>query len=91
MDVSIRTDRNLLFEAEFKSEKTFNYRIKIVGDLPAGFISDFKDKLKKFDPVSISEVKKTPIVSKPTDFPDFNNESVTDRNLLFEAEFKREN
>ena len=67
----------------FESEKTFNYRIKRVGDLPAGFISDFKDKLKKFDPVSISDVKKTPIVTKPTDFPDFNNESVSIMDVNF--------
>jgi hypothetical protein len=60
-----------------ESEKTFDYRIRIVGDIPTGFLSDFKDKLKKFDPVKISDAKKTPIQSKPAGFPDFSNESVS--------------
>jgi len=59
-----------------ESEKTFAYRIKIVGDVPSGFVKDFREKLKKFDPVSVSEVKTTPILSKPQDFPSFSNESV---------------
>ena len=44
-----------------ESEKTFDYRIKICGDVPADFIKALKDQFKKFDPVSISEPKKTPI------------------------------
>ncbi len=59
-----------------ESEKTFDYRIKLCGDLPAGFIKEFKDKLKKFDPKSIGDVKTTPILSRPTDFPNFSNEAV---------------
>jgi hypothetical protein len=60
-----------------ESEKTFDYRIKICGDVPADFIKALKDQFKKFDPVSISEPKKTPIQSKLADFPNYSNESVT--------------
>jgi len=60
-----------------ESEKTFDYRIKILGDVDADFIKQFTEKLKKFDPVKISDPKKTPILAKPQDFPGFPNERVT--------------
>jgi hypothetical protein len=60
-----------------ESEKTFDYRIKICGDMPPDFVKSLKEKLKKFDPVTISEPKKTPIQSKPIDFPSFANEAIT--------------
>lgn len=59
-----------------ESEKTFDYRIKICGELPPNFVKAFEDQLKKFDPVKISPFKKTPIQSKPTDFPAYTNEAV---------------
>lgn len=59
-----------------ESEKTFDYRIKIVGEIPSGFLKDFEDKLKKFDPVKISPVKRTPIQSVPKDFPNHTNQAV---------------
>jgi hypothetical protein len=48
-----------------ESEKTFDYRIKILGDVPTNFIRDLKDQLKKFEPVKISEPKKTPVLASP--------------------------
>lgn len=60
-----------------ESEKTFDYRIKIVGDVPNGFMADFKEKLKKFEPVKVSDPKKTPIQSKPAGFPEHENQPVT--------------
>lgn len=60
-----------------ESEKTFDYRIKIVGDVPADFVRAFKEKLKKFDPVRISDAKTTPILARPTDFPAHTNQRVT--------------
>lgn len=59
-----------------ESEKTFDYRIKIVGELPSEFLALFKDKLKKFDPVKVGDVKTTPILSKPQDFPAYTNHRV---------------
>jgi hypothetical protein len=59
-----------------ESKKTFDYRIKIVGDVPADFVRAFKDKLKKFDPEKISDMKTTPVMSKPEGFPNYPNERV---------------
>ena len=66
-----------------ESTKTFDYRIKIVGDVPPGFVSAFKDRLKKFDPVKVGEIKKTPVMSKPVDFPAFSNETVSMMDVTF--------
>lgn len=60
-----------------ESAKTFDYRIKICGDIDAGFMKDFKEKLKKFDVASMSEPKTTPVIAKPSDFPDQVNQRVT--------------
>lgn len=67
-----------------ESEKTFSYRIKIVGDMPTGFISAFKDGLRKFDPIKVGEVKQTPIVSQHVQFPKYPNERVS----MMDVEFK---
>jgi hypothetical protein len=67
-----------------ESEKTYNYRIKIVGDIDSEFEKEFKDQLKKFDPVSIKDTKKTPIISRPADFPDASNEAVN----IIDVEFR---
>ena len=60
-----------------ESEKTFDYRIKICGDVNSAFLSAFKDKLKKFDPVKISDPKTTPVQARPADFPEHTNQRVT--------------
>ena len=60
-----------------ESEKTFDYRIKICGDVDAEFLKMFKEKLKKFDPVKISDPKTTPVQAKPADFPGMTNQRVT--------------
>ncbi len=66
-----------------ESEKTFDYRIKIVGDLPGDFVKEFKTRLKKFDPVEISEVKRTPILASPRGFEAFPNEAVNMMDVVF--------
>ena len=60
-----------------ESEKTFDYRIKICGDVNAELLKMFKEKLKKFDPVKISDPKTTPVQAKPADFPGMTNQRVT--------------
>jgi hypothetical protein len=59
-----------------ESTKTFDYRIKIVGDVPGQFMKDFKEKLKQFDPITISDPKTTPVLAKPAGFPAFTNQRV---------------
>lgn len=66
-----------------ESEKTFDYRIKICGDLPQGFMAEFKERLKKFDPKKIGEVKTTPVLSNPMDFAGFPNERVNIMDVTF--------
>lgn len=65
-----------------ESERTYNYRIKIVGDLPANFYNELKGKLEQFDPESISDVKSTPIQAKPADFPACENEKVSSIDVM---------
>jgi len=60
-----------------ESQRTYNYRIKIVGETAPDFVKMLEEKLRQFDPVKISSVKKTPIQLKPADFPSFANESVS--------------
>ena len=60
-----------------ESEKTFDYRIKICGDINAELLKMFREKLKKFDPVKISDVKTTPVQARPADFPGETNQRVT--------------
>ncbi len=67
-----------------ESERTYNYRIKIVGDLPAGFLKDLKDRLDQFDVVKMSDAKTTPVRKQIPDFPAFPNESLT----IVDVEFR---
>ena len=65
-----------------ESERTYNYRIKIVGDLPTGFLNELKGKLDQFDPEKIGSEKSTPIQAKPADFPKYENEKVTSFDVM---------
>jgi len=67
-----------------ESERVYNYRIKIVGDVSIEFMSQLKQKLDQFDPVKIGSQKSTPVQMSPADFPKFNNDSVTS----FDVEFR---
>jgi hypothetical protein len=66
-----------------ESERTYNYRIKIVGDVAPDFIKQLEAKLKQFDPVKISSPKTTPVQAKPADFPKHSNDSVTSMDVEF--------
>jgi hypothetical protein len=60
-----------------ESTKTFDYRIKICGEVDAEFLNNFKEQLKKFDPAEISTPKTTPVQARPADFPGQTNQRVT--------------
>ena len=60
-----------------ESERTYNYRIKFVGDLDSGFLKGLEEKLKQFDIVKISAPKTTPVQANPADFPNYANDRVT--------------
>jgi len=67
-----------------ESERTYAYRIKVVGDVPANFFKDFKEKMDQFDVVNMSSPKSTPVRAVIADFPAFPNQSVT----RIDVEFK---
>jgi hypothetical protein len=66
-----------------ESERTYNYRIKIVGDVAPDFVKQLEDKLKQFDVIKITKPKTTPVQLKPADFPAHSNDSVTSMDVEF--------
>ena len=66
-----------------ESERTYNYRIKIVGDVAPDFIKQLSERLSQFDVVKISKPKTTPVQLKPADFPKHSNDSVTSMYVEF--------
>lgn len=67
-----------------ESVRTYNYKICIVGDPDKNWVDLFCFNLKKFDPIKISEPKRTPVQKNPHGFPDVKNQPVT----MFDVEFK---
>jgi len=66
-----------------ESTRTHDYRIRIVGEVPAEFSRQFREQLKRFDPTEIGEVKTTPVLSSIPDFPAFPNERVNIMDVSF--------
>ena len=64
-----------------EATKTYEYKIKIAGQVSNDFGSRMETALQKFEVKKLSAGKKTPIQSLPLDFPAIKNESVTIFNL----------
>tara|TARA_B100000287_G_scaffold403840_1_gene425997 strand:+ start:3441 stop:4058 length:618 start_codon:yes stop_codon:yes gene_type:complete len=60
-----------------ESAKSYDYKIKIAGDIDKDFATKMETALGKFEVAKMSAGKKTPIQSLPLDFPQLKNESVT--------------
>ena len=67
-----------------ESVKTYNYTIKIAGEIDKNFLEMFKYNLNKFDPIKISDPVSTPIQKSPYGFPNLENQSIT----ILKAEFR---
>ena len=67
-----------------ESERTYDYRIKLCGKVGDELLRQLKSKLDQFDPVKLSDPRTTPIQKIPTDFPNFQNDSVT----MFDVSFR---
>jgi hypothetical protein len=67
-----------------ESVHTYNYRIKIAGEVDNNKMDLLKYNLQKFSPVKITEPKTTPIQKDPYGFPGIENERVT----TIDAEFR---
>ena len=60
-----------------ESVKSYDYKIKVAGELDKGFNNKLETALQKFEVSKMSAGKKTPIMTMPLDFPYLSNESVT--------------
>ena len=67
-----------------ESERTYQYRIKIVGDVPTGFIKDLESKMSQFDVVKMGSPKTAPVRKNIPDFPAFPNQPLT----IVDVEFR---
>jgi hypothetical protein len=59
-----------------ENERTYDYRIKVVGDIPDDFWDELEIKLAQFDIVKMSKPKSTPVMTTLKDFPEQKNQSV---------------
>ena len=66
-----------------ETRQTFDYRIKILGDVDAELINALEEKLQQFDVMKMTEPKKTPIQKVLPDFPEAENDSVTFMDVTF--------
>ena len=60
-----------------ESAKSYDYKIKVAGELEEGFANKLESALAKFEVANMSAGKKTPIMTLPLDFPALSNEQVT--------------
>jgi hypothetical protein len=66
-----------------ESERTYNYRIKVVGDVVPDFVKLLKEKLSQFDVVKTTELRSTPVQKAPADFPNYANDRVSSMDVEF--------
>ena len=60
-----------------EAAKSYDYKIKVAGELDKDFASKLESALAKFEVAKMSAGKKTPIMTLPLDFPALSNEQVT--------------
>jgi len=58
------------------SKQTFQYRIKIAGELEKDMTDELERRLERYDLIKMSEPKKTPVMKSPAGFPELSNEEV---------------
>ena len=56
-----------------ESKKTYEFKIRVAGELPEGCEDRIEAALKKFSVANMSNASKTPIVERPLDFPQLTN------------------
>ena len=67
-----------------ESVHTYDYTIKIAGEVDKNWLDMFKYNLNKFDPITISAPTTTPIQKDPYCFPNLSNQSIT----IIKAKFR---
>jgi len=73
-----------LHEFLTESKKSYEYRIKYVGDFTKEKQDILKNILAKFNPQSYGAIKTSPVMKCPYDFPSFENESVSSMDVTLE-------
>lgn len=68
---------SLLKQYIVESVKTYNFKIKIAGDLREDTVEKMNVALKKYDCDGVGKGKRTPIQESPLDFPEMKNTHVT--------------
>ena len=66
-----------------ETKQTFDYRIKIAGDITAEQMNQLEKSMAQFDVIKMSEKKSTPVMKTLPDFPAFANERVTHMDVSF--------
>ena len=59
-----------------ESKKSYSFKVKIAGDLPEGFADDLKARLENRGIMQFEQMKSTPVVELPHDFPELKNMEV---------------
>lgn len=73
MEANMKSYKEYLTE----SKKTYEYKVKIAGDIPKDFATNLKIALSQFNVESIKNAKRTPIQESPIDFPNVKFREVT--------------
>jgi hypothetical protein len=60
-----------------ESKRVYEFKVKIVKELPKDCVKQLKEALSEYDPAGISAGKSTPISKHYHDFPDHKNVSIT--------------
>jgi len=60
-----------------ESKKTYEFKVKVAGELDEEYTSMLRGALEKFSIVNMSKGKRTPIQEVPLDFPQLKNSNVT--------------
>jgi hypothetical protein len=66
-----------------ETKQTFDYRIKIAGDITAEQMNQLEKSMAQFDVIKMSEKKSTPVMKTLPDFPQFENERLTHMDVSF--------
>ena len=73
MEATMKSFKEYLTE----SKKTYEFKVKIAGDIPKDFATNLKTALSMFNVESISNAKRTPIQESPIDFPNVKFKEIT--------------
>ena len=66
-----------------ETKQTFDYRIKIAGDVDKDTVNELEKMLQQFDVVKMTDPKTTPVMKTLPDFPDMENDRCTHFDVTF--------